>query len=123
MRGAHATQLRGAMVALAFAIVSACSDSLVFTESELEARARYSAVAVGTPEEALRSSLGDAPIVMRANGVPELRDRSLEGSQWRYFLPDREIRGELWIYAEGTVYAYFFIDERGIVEHAHVVVS
>ena len=84
---------------------------------------RFSRIAAGTSEQALVASLGAAPIVLRADGVTEFRDPSLERAQWRTFLPDRRIRGRLLIYAEGTVYAYYFIDERGIVEHVEVMIS
>jgi hypothetical protein len=107
----------------------------VYAEGELAAKERLSAVHIGDDEASVVSMLGPPEVVIMQAGkrlsldlragerlTVDAHDRTAWPMELQ-FLPAREIGGKVLVYVEGTVFAYYFVDERGHVEFVDVSVS
>jgi hypothetical protein len=120
-------------------------DSLALMDTEIEARARFEAVPIGTSESDLRKQFGQPECtVVRGAKDPELLDiRCPEGTEprllpesalfewrrlqlsptWIATMPLPPPGARMLIFVDGTVYAYVFLDDRGQVQQVKAVVS
>lgn len=127
-----------ALMAIA-ALGTGCNREAVYTPGELHIESRFKSVRVGTTEGELRSRLGDPICVIRAveGGQDRLEARCPEesppqslkpGDRSTYpdqlpALPTERPTVKLLVYADATVWAYYFIDERGRVSLVEVRIS
>jgi len=117
---------------------SSCGDVRdVYSEQEKAALDRFEALVVGSPESAVRASLGAPTCVVRFSG-DVLVSRCPENAQPQSFprstpsdwpwqiraLPKGTVSAShVLIYVDGTVYGHYFIDDTGKVSQVSIWVS
>jgi hypothetical protein len=123
-------------IAAVAGIITACN---VYTDQEIAAQQRFEAVAIGTRESDLISSLGTPQGLVKRSGpsqlvlqFDELSDKGeirldeTDRANWPQelqFLPERPVTNKVLIYLDSTVWAFYFFSSDNEVEHASVVVS
>jgi hypothetical protein len=122
------------VVLLAAVTVSSC-DSVVYIAPEIEAQKLFGSIEAGSSRESVVAALGAPDEVLtplHSHFALESRDGSTmqltigDRNEWPdpiRFLPDRPVTGEVLVYIDGTVAAFYFIDVHDHVEHVSVFTS
>lgn len=119
-------------ILLSVLLLISCEE-LVYSSAELESKKKFEIISPGKTEQELLSTFGEPGIlIFRDEKSRKLMCKSHSSTRScdsfgsideLRFLPDKPVDQKVYIYVEGTVFSYYFLGKKRIVETLEIVIS